>query len=87
MSCGVGQRCGSDPRCYGWRPSATALIQFLAWQLPYAMGTALKSQKKRKVSHAPGLEELIPLKRLYYSKQSADSVQSLSNNACHFSQN
>ena len=50
MSCGVGCRRGSDavllwPWC---RLAATALIQTLAWELPYAMGVALKSLKKKK---------------------------------------
>ena len=30
------------------RPAATAPIQPLAWELPYAMGAALKSKKKKK---------------------------------------
>ena len=50
MSCSVGHRLGSDPvLLWLWRtPSATALIQFLAWKPPYAMGTALEGQKKKK---------------------------------------
>ena len=50
MSCGVGHRHGSYPmllwlwcRC---RLAAVALIQLLAWELPYAMGAAQKRQKK-----------------------------------------
>ena len=54
MSCGVGQRCSSDPiLLWLWRrPSATALIQPLAWVPPYAVGAAqemAKSQKKKKI--------------------------------------
>ena len=30
------------------RPAAEALIQPLAWELPYAVGGALKSKKKKK---------------------------------------
>ena len=50
MSCGVGQRHGSDPewlwlRC---RPAATAPIPTLAWEPPYAVGSALKRQKEKK---------------------------------------
>ena len=47
MSCGVGQRHGLDPAwLWLWcRPAATALIQPLAWELPYAEGAALKRQK------------------------------------------
>ena len=50
MSCGVGCRCGSDPAwLWLWcRPAATALIQPLAWKLPYAMGAALKKKKKKR---------------------------------------
>ena len=45
VSCGVGRRRGSDPvllwlRC---RPAATAPLRPLAWEPPYAAGTALKS--------------------------------------------
>ena len=50
MSCGVGCRSGSDLELL-WlrhRPAAAAPIQPLAWELPYAMGKALKSKKKKK---------------------------------------
>ena len=30
------------------RPAVAALIQHLAWELPYAMGAAPKSKKKKK---------------------------------------
>ena len=42
MSCGVGCRRGSDPALlWLWRrPVATALIQPLAWEPPYAAGAA-----------------------------------------------
>ena len=50
LSCGVGRRCGSDLvllwlRC---RLAATALIRPLAWEPPYAAGTALKRKKEKK---------------------------------------
>ena len=47
MSYGVDQRHGSDPTLlWLWgRPAAVALIQPLAWEPPYATGTALKRQK------------------------------------------
>ena len=50
MSCSVGHRHGSDPTLlWLWcRPEATALIQPLAWELPYVMGAALKRQKDQK---------------------------------------
>ena len=50
MSCGVGHKCGSDP-VFLWlcsRLAATALIQPLAWEPPYAAGVALKRQKNKK---------------------------------------
>ena len=50
MSFGVGHRHSSDlALLYLWcRPEATALIQPLAWELPYAAGVALKRPKKKK---------------------------------------
>ena len=46
----VGCRCSLDPALlWLWcRPAATALIQPLAWGLPYAMVVTLKSKKKKK---------------------------------------
>ena len=50
MSCGVGRRYGWDPELLWlwYRPAATALIRPLAWEAPYAAGTALKRQKTKK---------------------------------------
>ena len=54
MSCSVGHRCSSDLALMwlwlwlGCRPAAVALITCLAWELPYAVGVALKSKKKKK---------------------------------------
>ena len=50
MGCGVGCRCGSDPTLlWLWhRLEATAPIQPLAWESPYAAGTALEKTKKKK---------------------------------------
>ena len=53
MSCSVGHRHGSDPALlWLWRcPVATAPIQPLAWEPPYAAGAAqemAKRQKKKK---------------------------------------
>ena len=50
MSCGVDHRHGLDPTLlWLWcRPAATALIGLLAWELPYAMGTALKRENSKK---------------------------------------
>ena len=50
MSCGVGDRSGSDPALlWLWRrPAAKALIGPLAWEPPYAVGMALKRKNKNK---------------------------------------
>ena len=50
VDCGVGHRHGLD-LAWLWlwhRLAAVVLIQPLAWELSYAMGMALKSQKKKK---------------------------------------
>ena len=51
VSYGVRCRCGSDPMLlWPWhRPAAVALLRPLAWELPYAIGEALKSKKINKV--------------------------------------
>ena len=48
VSCGVGHRHGSDPmwRRLWCRLEAVALIQPLVWELPHAVGMALKKKKK-----------------------------------------
>ena len=50
MSCGVGCRRGLDLAllCPWHRAVGIALIQPLAWELPYAVEAALKRQKKKK---------------------------------------
>ena len=52
-SCGVAHRCILDPAMlwlWLWRRLATvALIQPLAWELPYATGEAIKRKKKIKL--------------------------------------
>ena len=48
---GVGQRRGGSGLALLWlwcRPAAVALIQPLAWELPYAMSAALKSTHTQK---------------------------------------
>ena len=47
---GGGHRRGLDPKfLWLWhRPAAVAPIQPLAWELPYALGTAQKSKKQKK---------------------------------------
>ena len=50
VSCGVDRRHGSDPALlWLWfRLAAVALIGPLAWELPYAVGVALKRLKRKK---------------------------------------
>ena len=52
MNCGVGHRHSLDPALLWlwYRPAATTLIGPLAWEPPYASGTALKRRKKKKNS-------------------------------------
>ena len=50
MSCAVGHRGSSDPvLLWMWhRPATAALIQLLAWELPYATDAALTRKTKIK---------------------------------------
>ena len=50
VNCDIGCRCGLDPvLLWLWsRPAAAALIRPLTWELPCAMGLALKRKKKIK---------------------------------------
>ena len=50
MSCGVACRCGLDPALLRlWcRLAAVAPIGPLAWEFPYAAGSALKKKEKEK---------------------------------------
>ena len=50
MSCGIGCRHGSDPVLqWLWhRPMATAPIQPLAWESPYAVAAALEKAKRQR---------------------------------------
>ena len=48
MSCGVGGRQGLDPAWLQMSLGAVAVIRPLAWEPPYAAGTALKKTKKEK---------------------------------------
>ena len=55
--CGVDHRRSLDPMLlWLWcRPAAAALVQPLAWELRYAMGTALKTKKKKKKKKKVGI--------------------------------
>jgi len=50
VSCGVGRRCGWDlALLWLWcRPVATAPIGPLAWEPPFAKGSALEKAKRQK---------------------------------------
>ena len=50
MSCVIGHGLGSDPQLLRlWhRPATIAWIRPLAWELPYAIHTALKKKKNNK---------------------------------------
>jgi len=56
VSCGVGRRQSLDPTLlWLWRrPVATALIRPLAREPAYAVGAALKRQKKKKINSGGG---------------------------------
>ena len=49
VSYGVGRRCGLDPLLlWLWcRPASIPLIRPLAWELPYAVGIALKKKSEK----------------------------------------
>ena len=61
MSCGVGHRYGLDlALLWLWnRLAATALIGPLAWETPYAVGVALKRQKKKTKKNENGFLKLV----------------------------
>ena len=48
MNYGVGRRCCLDPELH--RLAAVVLIGSLAWQLPYALGAALKRGKNNRMA-------------------------------------
>ena len=48
MSCGIGCRHGSDPVLLWCRLAAVTPIWPLAWELPYAVGVALRQKKEKK---------------------------------------
>ena len=64
MSCGVGHRCGSNlALLWLWyRLAATALFGPLGWEFSYAMGMALKRQKKKKKVKASRWKEVVCLR-------------------------
>ena len=70
MRYGVGHRHGSDPRLlwlWHW-PVAIAPIRPLAWELPYAIGVALKKKKKSTLYILVLLEISYAGEKLWYSE-------------------
>ena len=67
ISCGVGHRCGSDPTLlWLWcRPAAVVPVQPLAWELPHAVGVALKSKRKKKKRNSTVKGHLVHLSLLF----------------------
>ena len=63
MSCGVSRRHGSHPALlWLWhRLAATALIQPLAWEPPYALGAALKGPKTTPKKYSFKLEHTLTI--------------------------
>ena len=57
MSCSVGSRRGPGPALLWlwYRPTATARIQPLAWELPYVTVAALKKNKQKVFFTSPPL--------------------------------
>ena len=72
MNCGVVCRHGSDPvLLWLWcRLAAVALIQPLAWELPYATGVTLKSKNKQTQTLKTGqsYDSTFPLLSIYPEK-------------------
>ena len=69
MSCGVGHRGGLDPALL-WlerRLAATALIQPLAWKLPYVAGAVLKEKKYKTCCHYSGRNWHNIVNQLYFN--------------------
>ena len=84
MSCGVGCRPASDPvLLWLWcRPAATAPIQPLAWEPPYAAGAAQEMEKiknKKKLLLMLYLQVSLRIPGIPFSHilQKARNVQSL----------
>ena len=61
VSCGVGCKYGLDPSLLWlwYRPTAVALIQPLAWEVPYAAGAALKRKKQNKQNPQPHISKIL----------------------------
>ena len=61
MSCGVGRRCGLDPKLlWLWRrPVAAAPIGPLVWESPYAEGVTLEKAKKTTITKKENIGYLL----------------------------
>ena len=74
----VGRRCSSDPvLLWLWhRPAATAPIRPLAWELPCAMGAALKKTKDgKKKKHSATAVQIQTFSTLYENKTKIRYIQ------------
>ena len=70
MSCAVGHRHGSDATflwLWLWL-AAVALIRRLAWELPHAVGAALKKAKKKKKKSYQQSQDFNPLEFVLWCK-------------------
>ena len=63
----MGRRLGLDPVWLWCRPTAIALIQPLAWELPYAAGAGLKS--KNKPTQIPSTDYVLSLYNKIYDNK------------------
>ena len=80
MSCGVGRKCGLDPKLLLRKLAATTLIQPLAWELPYFTGAALKRQNLKK-----SLEKLGEILNIGWAIASGKRAAYLNNKFIHIS--
>ena len=81
LSGSVGHRHGSDPALLSlWqRPAAAAPVQSLAWEPPYAVGTALKKKTNLKqLKYSKELNKLTvvqPYNRLFFSNKKGQTTE------------
>ena len=80
-SCSIGHRHNLDPAllCLWHRLAAAALIQPLAWELPYVTDAAVKKKTTKKLSHSASLclssALLLPFKDLCNYNRSTQITQ------------
>ena len=84
VSCSVGHRCGLDP-AFLWlwyKLAAVSLIRLLVWDLPHAMGVALKrlthtqkKEKRKKEKKIKNKENTVRMNFLHFEKAISGSVR------------